>query len=76
MTTSDHTKVLKQIGNKPGKVAKYNKYNKPKDRKHGESVRKCQLCGRTGGHISKYGLKICRHCFRDNATELGFKKYS
>jgi small subunit ribosomal protein S14 len=76
MTTSDHTKVLKQIGNKPGKVAKYKKYNVPKDRKQGESTKKCKLCGRTGGHISKYGLNLCRHCFRDYATELGFKKYS
>lgn len=76
MTTSTHTKMLKQIGEKPGKMAKYEKYNKPKERKHGEMTKKCRLCGRTGGHISKYGLDVCRHCFRDNATKLGFKKYS
>ena len=76
MTTSNHTKVLKQIGHKKGKVQKYNKYNVPKKRKHGETTKKCNLCGRTGGHISKYGLNLCRHCFRDHATKLGFKKYS
>lgn len=76
MTTSDHTKVLKQIGHKPGKVEKYKKHNTPKHRDFGETTKKCSFCGRTGGHISKYGLNICRQCFRDNAKELGFKKYS
>ncbi len=76
MTTSDYTKTRKQIENKPGKLAKFDKYNIPKKRKHGEKTKTCRLCGRTGGHISKYGLSICRHCFRDNAVELGFKKYS
>ena len=76
MTTSDHTKVLGQIGHKVGKKAKYEKHNTPKKRTMGENTKKCSFCGRTGGHISKYGLKICRQCFRDNAKELGFKKYS
>ena len=76
MTTSDHTKVLSQIGHKPGKYAKYLKYNVPRKRKIGESTKKCDVCGRTGGHISKYGLNICRQCFRDNALELGFKKFN
>lgn len=76
MTTSHYTKVLQQINEKPAKVAKFNKHNKPKNRKHGESTKKCRVCGRTGSHISKYGMDICRHCFRDNALNLGFKKYS
>ncbi len=76
MTTSDHTKVLKQIGEKSGKYQKYLKHNTPRERKFGESTKKCDLCGRTGAHISKYGLNICRQCFRDNALELGFKKFS
>ncbi|PIN80276.1 30S ribosomal protein S14 [Candidatus Woesearchaeota archaeon CG10_big_fil_rev_8_21_14_0_10_32_9] len=76
MTTSDYKKTLTQIGNKPAKVARFNKYNVPKNRKHGESTKKCRTCGRTGSHISKYGINICRHCFRDNALNLGFKKYS
>jgi ribosomal protein S14 len=76
MTTSHHTKVLKQIGGKQGKRAKYEKHNVPKPRKSGESVRKCVRCGRTGAHIRSYGLHLCRHCFRENATQLGFKQYS
>ncbi len=76
MTTSDHTKVLAQIGKKPGKYQKYLKHNVPRDRKSGENTKKCAHCGRTGGHISKYGLNICRQCFRDYALELGFKKYN
>ena len=54
MTTSDHSKVLKQIAIKPGKFAKYKKHNVPKDRKQGEMSKKCRICGRTGSHISKY----------------------
>ena len=75
MTTSHHTKVLKQIGHKKGKYEKYLKHNVPKERKFGESTKKCVLCGRTGGHIAKYGLNVCRQCFRENAKSLGFKQY-
>ncbi len=75
MTTSDHTKVLKQIGDKPGKYAKYLKNSVPRERKFGETTKKCARCGRTGGHIQKYRLGICRQCFRENANELGFKQY-
>jgi len=75
MTTSHHSKVLKQIGNKPGKHAKYLKHNVPKVRKTGDVTRKCLRCGRTGAHIRRYGLHLCRQCFRDNATKLGFKQY-
>ena len=28
------------------------------------------------GIIRKYGMHLCRQCFRDMAPELGFKKYS
>lgn len=76
MTTSDHTKVLKQIANKPAKVAKYNKYNVPKKRPAGRTTKKCKICGRPKSNISKYGINFCRHCFRENAQKLGFKKYS
>jgi ribosomal protein S14 len=76
MTTTDHTKVLKQLKNKPGKLIKHKKYNTPRDRKHGDMKHKCRRCGRTGGHISKYGIDMCRHCFRETAIDLGFKKYS
>ena len=75
MTTSHYSKVLVQIGRKPGKHRKYPKHNVPKERKTGETARRCVRCGRTGAHIRRYGLHLCRHCFRENATELGFKQY-
>jgi small subunit ribosomal protein S14 len=76
MTTSDHTKVLKQIGEKKGKMEKYKKHNVPKKRKFGETTKKCIRCGRTGAHVSKYGINLCRQCFRDTAKDLGFKKFN
>ncbi len=76
MTVSDWRKVLKQIQNKPVKVARFLKHNKPKERKFGIAVKKCEKCGRIGAHISSYGLNLCRQCFREIAEEIGFKKYS
>lgn len=76
MTYSDYRKVLKQLKSKPVKMQKYLKHNAPKPRKHGRSTKKCRRCGRPGGYISKYGLGLCRTCFREVATSLGFKKFS
>jgi len=36
----------------------------------------CERCGRKRGLIRKYGLHLCRQCFREKAEEMGFKKYS
>lgn len=76
MTTSDYKKVFKQLKVKSIKKAKFIKFNKPKERSCGIALRKCRRCGRMRGHIKKYGLHICRQCFREIAQELGFKKYS
>jgi small subunit ribosomal protein S14 len=76
MSYSHHSKVLVQIGKKPGKVLKWKKYNVPKVRKTGINNKRCRRCGRTRAHIDKYGLNLCRQCFRDIATNIGFKKYS
>lgn len=76
MTASDYKKVLKQISSKPVKIIRYKKYNVPKERSCGVSSKKCRRCGRVGGHISKYKLNLCRQCFREIATKIGFKKYS
>lgn len=76
MTTTHHTKVLRQIGHKPAKYSKYAKHNTPRKRKHGFNVKTCVRCGRTGARISKYGINLCRQCFREVAKNLGFKKYS
>jgi len=76
MTVSDWKKILKQLEAKPAVKAKFLKFCKPKDRKFGIASKRCVRCGRFGGHINKYGLKLCRHCFREIAEELGFKKYN
>lgn len=76
MTYSDYRKVFKQLKSKPIKLQKFMKHNAPKPRRFGRSTKKCTRCGRPGGYISKYGLGICRNCFREVAKSLGFKKYN
>jgi len=46
-----------------------------KVRKFGKGSRPCQRCGAYGPTIRRYGLNVCRHCFREVAVKLGFKKY-
>ena len=76
MTVSDYKKILGVIKNKPGKVKKYNKYNVPKKRKCGVTINRCSVCLKAGSHVGKYGLSLCRYCFRDYAQRLGFKKFN
>ena len=76
MTASDWKKIAKQLKDKPEKLAKFIKFNKPKERKIGLSVKKCERCGRIGAHLSQYNLNLCRQCFREIAEEIGFKKYN
>ena len=76
MSYSDYKKEFKQLRAKPVKMAKFIKHNSPKKRSCGVSLKRCVRCGRIRGHISSYGLDLCRQCFRENAVELGFKKYS
>ena len=76
MSASSYKKMYKQLKNKPTKLVKYEKHNLPKKRAFGVASKPCRLCGRLGGHIQKYGLDVCRQCFRDNAQKLGFKKYN
>lgn len=76
MTTSDWKKAFKQLKAKPAKWKKYTKHNSPKERTTGYTQYRCSRCGRYGGRVSKYGLDLCRCCFREIATDIGFKKYS
>lgn len=76
MTASDWRKINNQLKNKPAKLTKFIKHNKPKERKFGISTKKCQICGRFGAHLSQYNLNLCRQCFREIAQEIGFQKYS
>lgn len=76
MTASDWNKVARQLRNKPSKMQKFLKFNKPKVRKSGIAVQKCERCGRFGAHLGQYNLNLCRQCFREIATEIGFHKYN
>ncbi len=75
LTIKSYTKLLKQIKDKPAKRKKFIKHSKPKERNHGIGKRRCRRCGKFGAHIRRYGLHLCRQCFRDLASEFGFKKY-
>ena len=75
MTVKNYKKLLKQIQTKPARKKKFIKHSKPKTRKHGKATRKCRICGKSQSHIRKYGLNLCRQCFRDLALKIGFKKY-
>ena len=76
MSYSDYKKVFKQLDAKPIKKKKFIKFNQPKKRSCGLALRRCQNCGRIRGHINKYGLHLCRQCFREIAVKIGFKKFS
>lgn len=45
------------------------------NRKFGKGLRRCDRCGQYGSHIRSFGLNLCRQCFREIASKLGFKKY-
>ena len=42
-------------------------------RTYGKDSRYCRVCRNTHGLIRKYGLNICRKCFRESASLIGFK---
>ncbi|KAF9958511.1 40S ribosomal protein S29 [Mortierella alpina] len=43
-------------------------------RGYGKGSRECRVCTHPAGLIRKYGLNICRQCFRENAAAIGFTK--
>ncbi|SCV11919.1 small (40S) ribosomal subunit [Komagataella phaffii CBS 7435] len=44
-------------------------------RNYGKGSRQCRVCASHQGLIRKYGLNICRQCFRERANDIGFHKY-
>lgn len=76
MTISSFKKMFRQLKGKPVKLQKYTKHNTPKARTFGKISKKCQKCGNNKGFVAKYGLDLCRKCFREMANNIGFKKYS
>ncbi|MBM3291374.1 30S ribosomal protein S14 [Candidatus Bathyarchaeota archaeon] len=49
--------------------------NEKKKRTTGSGRRSCVRCGNHNGLIRRYGLNICRRCFREVASSLGFTKF-
>ncbi|KAJ0420195.1 ribosomal protein S14p/S29e-domain-containing protein [Aspergillus carlsbadensis] len=47
-------------------------YSRP--RKYGKGSRQCRVCSHRAGLIRKYGMDICRQCFREKASDIGFYK--
>ncbi|HER54634.1 MAG: 30S ribosomal protein S14 [archaeon] len=45
------------------------------ERKCGKGSRPCRRCGSYGSLVRRYGLDLCRQCFREIASDLGFRKY-
>ena len=41
-------------------------------RTYGKDSRACRVCRNTHGLIRKYDLMMCRKCFRERATLIGF----
>ncbi|KAJ5391264.1 hypothetical protein N7509_006754 [Penicillium cosmopolitanum] len=44
-------------------------------RKYGKGARSCRVCAHRAGLIRKYGMNICRQCFREKSADIGFNKY-
>jgi small subunit ribosomal protein S29e len=47
-------------------------YSRP--RNYGKGARQCRVCTHKAGLIRKYGLNICRQCFREKSQDIGFIK--
>ncbi len=56
------------------KRQRFIRHNSPKPRKFGASLKRCIRCGTQRGHIAKYGLNVCRRCFREIAKKINFQK--
>ncbi|EEA24732.1 40S ribosomal protein S29 [Talaromyces marneffei ATCC 18224] len=48
-------------------------YSRP--RTYGKGSRECRVCAHKAGLIRKYGLLVCRQCFREKSSDIGFVKY-
>ncbi|OXV05846.1 hypothetical protein Egran_06386 [Elaphomyces granulatus] len=47
-------------------------YSRP--RTFGKGSRQCRVCSHRAGLIRKYGLMVCRQCFREKSSDIGFVK--
>jgi len=44
-------------------------------KRFGPGSRGCRACNNGHGLIRKYGLNMCRQCFREKAKDIGFEKF-
>ncbi|KAK0512195.1 hypothetical protein JMJ35_005323 [Cladonia borealis] len=44
-------------------------------RTYGKGSRQCRTCTHKAGLIRKYGINMCRQCFREKAHDVGFQKH-
>jgi small subunit ribosomal protein S29e len=47
---------------------------KSHQRTFGKGAHSCRICTHPAGLIRKYGLDLCRQCFREKARDIGFDK--
>ncbi|KAL8327653.1 hypothetical protein RB597_003801 [Gaeumannomyces tritici] len=59
---------------KPVKMSHESVWNS-RPRSYGKGARACRVCTHRAGLIRKYGLDICRQCFREKAADIGFVKH-
>lgn len=45
-------------------------------KKFGRGANQCRRCARKQAIVRKYGIYLCRQCFREIAHDMGFEKYS
>lgn len=76
MNHSSYRKVITQLQNKPIKKKKFMKHSVPKKRSCGKARIKCRICGRMAAIVGQYNINMCRQCFRERATKIGFVQYS
>ncbi|MDO8624676.1 MAG: 30S ribosomal protein S14 [Candidatus Diapherotrites archaeon] len=53
---------------------KVDKHNQKKVRSPKLKEYHCRICNGQRGMVRKYGILLCRRCFKDNAIKLGFRK--
>jgi len=51
------------------------KYRPRAERRTGRGVQVCRRCGSRDAVIQKYGIYLCRQCFREVARSIGFRIY-
>ncbi len=57
-----------------GGDSRVGKVRPPKPKRMGRGAQRCMRCGTRDAVIQKYGLYLCRQCFREIAPLLGFEK--